>query len=75
MLVQHAHESRIAALVRAVRPALRVRGREEEHVAAFDELAILRRDARVIRDLFQPVRQPLGIELPLQFAVSFLVET
>jgi hypothetical protein len=50
------------------------RRREEEHVATFDELAILRRDERVIRHLLQPVRQPLGVELPLQLAVSFLVE-
>ena len=73
--VQHAHEARIAALVRTVRPAFVVRGREEEHVAALDELAILRRDARVVRDLFEAIREPFGIELPLQLAMTFFVET
>ena len=33
-LVEDADEARVAALVRALRPSLGVRGRDEEHVAA-----------------------------------------
>jgi hypothetical protein len=73
--VEHPHETRIAALVRTVRPALCVRRRQKEHVATLDELAILRREQRVISHLFETVRQPLGVELPLQLAVPFFVET
>ena len=40
-----------------------------------DEVAILRRDARVVRDLLEAIREPFGIELPLQLAMPFFVET
>ena len=53
----------------------RVGGREKEHVAALDEVAILRRDARAIRHLLETIGEPLGVELPLQLAVPFLIET
>jgi hypothetical protein len=29
----------------------------------------------VIRDLFQPIREAFGVELPLQLAMAFFVET
>ena len=57
VLVEHAHESGLAALVRALRPALGIRGREEEHVARLDERAVVVVD--VSRDtLLEPVGEP-----------------
>ena len=41
VLVEHLDEARIAALVRALRRPVLVRGREEEHVARLDERAVV----------------------------------
>ena len=47
-----------------------VRGRQEEHVHALDECAILIGQLLAKQALFDPVRQSLGVEFTLQAAVA-----
>src|SRR3982751_4348280 len=53
----HADEARIAALVRTVGPAMFVGCREEEELAAGDELAILFGECRAAELFVQPIRE------------------
>ena len=74
LLVEHAHEARLAALVRALRRAVRVDRGEEEHVARLDERAVVVVD-RVVHDaLLDPIRQPPRVEPVLKAAVAVVVE-
>ena len=72
--IEHAHEAGIAALVGAVGAAVGVGGGEEEHVHAFDEGPVVRRDVFVEQALLDAVGEPFGIELALQLAVAFAIE-
>ena len=68
-LVQHAHESRFAALLRALRPAPAVGGREEEHVGALDKGSVVVGDLAVRQqDVLDPVGEP-RVELLLKAAL------
>jgi hypothetical protein len=73
-LIEHPHESRIAPLVGAVRASRRIRRRQEEHVHALDEGAILARDLLAQQSRLDPVGEALGIELPLQSPLAVAVE-
>ena len=62
VLVEHAHEARLAALVGAVRPALGVRRGEEEHVHALDERAVVVVDDVAQGHALEPVGEPPRVE-------------
>ena len=70
-LIEYAHESGIAAFVGAVRMTEGVRGRQEEHIHALDECAILVGQLLAKQALLDPVRQSFGVELALQAALAF----
>ncbi len=73
-LVEHADEAGIAALVGALRRAVGVGRREEEHVARLDERAVAVVD-RVVHDpLLDPVGEPPRVEAVLEPAVALVVE-
>ena len=74
MLVEHAHEARLAALVGALRPAVGVGRREEEHVARLDERAVAVVDPVVEDALVEPVGEPPRVEAVLQLAAGGAVE-
>ena len=70
----HLHESGLAALVGALRHPLLVGGREEEHVAGFDERAVVVVEAVVADPLLDPVGQAARVEAVLQLSVPVVVE-
>jgi len=74
VLVQNAHEAGIPALVRAVRPALLVGRRDEQHVDALDERAVAVVDEVTDLALLEPVGQPARVEAVLQGAAALVVE-
>jgi len=74
VLVDDPHEARIPALVVALRPGFGVGGREEEHVAAFDERAVVVVDPVAHEALVDPVREAPGVEAVLQAPAAFVVE-
>src|SRR5450755_1091969 len=65
-IVEHTHEARITAFVGAVWPPGGIRGREEKHVHALDEGAVIDRHLRADQALLNPVGQSFGIKLFLQ---------
>src|ERR1700674_5098847 len=70
----HPYETRRAALERAIRPALSIRGRKEKVARAFDEILITLGELRAGGDLFQPVGDLAALEPILQPAVSLVVK-
>ena len=67
MLVEHAHEARVAALVRALRPPLGVGGREEEHVHPLDERPVVGVDRPPLHEpLVEAVGEPARVEAVLE---------
>ena len=74
LLVHDAHESGLAALVRAVRAALFVRRRDEEHVDVLDERRVVLADEVVEQDLFDAVRDPPRVEPVLQLAAAVVID-
>ena len=74
VLVDHAHEARVAALVGALRHPVLVGGREEEHVARLDERAVVVVE-RVAEDaLLDPVGEPARVEAVLELSVPLVVD-
>ncbi len=72
--VEHSHETRIAALVRALGVSVRVGRGEEEHVHALDEGAILGVDHRARKKLLvQAVGEAARVEAVLQLARTVVV--
>jgi hypothetical protein len=73
-LVEDADEAGVAALVRAVGPAVGVGGGHEDHVAALDERPVVLVD-RSPRDelLVDAVREPARVETILEAARSVVV--
>src|SRR5262249_18511984 len=76
-LVEHAHESRLAALVGALRSALGIRRGQEDHVASLDERPVAVVDRRPAREepLLDPVGEPLRVEAILVAPAAFVVHT
>ena len=74
LLVEHAHEARLAALVGALRRPVRVHGGEEEHVARLDERAVAVVDRVVHDSLLDPIRQPPRVESILEASVAVVVD-
>ena len=74
MLVDDLHESGLATLVGALRHAVLVGGRDEEHVAGLDERAVVVVEAVVAEPLVDPIGQPAGVEAVLQPPVPVVVE-
>src|SRR5262249_39162897 len=70
----HAHEPRVAALVRAVGLRLRVRGRKEEKAPALDECAVLLGERRAAELLVEPDREAARVEPVLQRAHALVVD-
>ena len=73
-LVDDADEPGIAALVGALRHAVLVGRREEEHVARLDERAVVGVEPVAIEPLLDPVGEPAGVEPVLQATVPVVVE-
>jgi hypothetical protein len=71
VVVDHADEAGVAALVGALRLPVGVRGRDEEHVARLDELAEPRHV--VAGDAGEAVGEPARVEGVLQGAVRVSV--
>ena len=74
VLVEHAHEARLAALVGAVRPALLVGRGEEEHVHALDERAVVVVDDVAQGHALEPVGEAPRVEGVLQAPAAVVVE-
>ena len=74
VLVDDPHESGLAALVGALRHAVLVGGREEEHVAGLDERAVVVVEAIVAEPLLDPVGEAARVEAVLQLPVPVVVE-
>ena len=72
-VVDDADEARLAALVRALRPALLVGRSEEEHVHSLDERAIVVVDPVPHGALGQPIGDPAGVESILEVARLLVV--
>jgi hypothetical protein len=72
VLVEHAHEPRVTALVGTVGESVRIGRGEKEHALAFDEAPVLIVERRAHEPLDQPVRKAPGVELILKLA-AFLV--
>src|SRR5262245_14041177 len=68
-VVEHPHESDVAALVGDGRPPLMVDARKPEHVPAFDEGLVSLADLGFDRSLFEAIGEPAGIEAILKRAV------
>ena len=68
-----AHEAGHAALERAVRPALGVRGGEEEIGRAFDEGLVVGAEGRARQSFLQPVGNAPAVEAVLKLPVAVVV--
>jgi len=73
-LVEDAHEARIAALVGALREAVRIGGCEEEHVARLDEGAVVFVDRLVHDPFLDAIGQPARVEAVLLAPVAVVVD-
>jgi hypothetical protein len=65
-IVEHPHEAGIAALVGALRSALGVSGRQEEHVHTLDERALLGADGGAHQALVDAIGEPARVEPVLE---------
>ena len=74
VLVEHLDEARIAALVRALRRPVLVRGREEEHVARLDEGAVVGVDRVPDDALLEPVGEAARVEAVLEAAAVLVID-
>ncbi len=72
--VDDTNESRLATLVGALWHPVLVGGGEEEHVARFDESAVVVVERLVVDPLLDPVRQPPGVEPLLERPVPVVIE-
>jgi hypothetical protein len=73
VFVQHAHETGVTGLVRAVGVAAFVHCGDEEHVQALDEILVAGHDAVLHDGFIEPVGETPGIEPVLQLPVSIAV--
>ena len=74
VLVDHPHETGVAALVRALRHAVLVGGREEEHLHPLDEGAVALVEEVPVEALLDAVGEAPCVEPVLQGAVAGVVE-
>src|SRR5438105_8024965 len=73
-LVEHAHEARLTALVRALRLTLGIGGGDEEHVGVLHEDAVALVDRRAGEEaLLDPLGETLRVEALLEVPVSLVI--
>ena len=74
MLVEHAHEAGIAALVRALRLPVLVGGCDEEHVPRLDERAVVVVDPVADDALLDPIGEASRVKAILELAAPFVIQ-
>ena len=74
LVVEHAYEAWVAALVRALWRAVRVGRCEEEHVAPLDERTVLLVDRSVDENLLDPVGETARVETVLEAPAAVVIE-